>query len=267
MEIIRKHRITAVLTPPLQLATTLQWKGLRSEDLDSITTWYVGGGHVPEGNCIHMNEYLRNGTVSIAYGCSEVGLATRLKTKNYKSVGQMTKGISLKIVDAKGEHLGPGERGEICLKSRQAICGYFNNEEANRKSLISGWFHTGDVGFMDDDGDLYIVDRIKDMFKMGNYHINPSEIEKVIEKIPGVVSVSVFGIPDPVYTEVVTAVVVKAKDSTLSEGDVSSFVETNLPSYKWLRGGAHFVDNMPVTPSGKILKRICREMVMEKSTN
>lgn len=264
VDIIKTRKLSALVTPPLQLATVLRSGNLRSDDLNSVASWMVGGGHVAEENCLRMNEYLKNGRMVIGYGCSEVAGVVSTTSANYKSVGQLAKGVSLKIIDNNGQRLGPGERGEICLTTIQPICGYYNNEEATRSCVIDGWMHTGDVGYVDASGDVYVVDRIKDIFKVGNYHIDPSELEKVIEKIQGVVAVSVFGLPDPVYTNAAAAMVVTAKNAQLSAADVNAFVEKNLPSYKWLKGGVHFVEEMPMTSSGKILKRKCMEIVINK---
>ena len=113
---------------------------------------------------------------------------------------------------------------------------------------------------MDEEGNLHIVDRKKDIMKVGNYQVDPSEIEKVIQKLPGVVLVAVFSIPHPVLTDAPAALVVKDAGAKLTEEDVLEWVEQNLSHHKWLKGGVHFVDQMPTTPSGKIMKRKCKEL-------
>lgn len=267
LEIIRERKVTHLLTSPMHLAQTIRSPALRSENLDSVEVWAVGGAHVPQDHCEEMSKMLRNGRIFIAYGCSEIaGLASKSRD-TFDSVGQLTKGISLKLVDEDGQLLGPGERGEVCLKLCMPLCGYYNNEEVTRAAIVDGWFHTGDIGVMDGRGDLRIVDRKKDIMKVGNIQIDPSEIEKVIEKLPEIVQVSVFAIPDPIYQDAPAAMVVKSANSRLSNEDVREYVEKNLPTYKWLKGGVHFVDQMPTTPSGKILKRVCRDLVIGKGVN
>lgn len=266
LEICKKNKLTGILTPPLQLAQVLRCPSLCSEDLDSLQDWLCGGAHVAEENCYRINEKMKNGKVTIGYGCSEIGGLGTKTSERYKSVGQLTRGMQVKIIDDSGRRLGPRERGEVCLKTRLPMCGYFGNEEATRNAIVDGWFHTGDIGYMDEGGDLHIVDRKKDIMKVGNYQIDPSEIENVILKSPEVVLVSVFALPDAVYTDAPAALIVKDSGSRLSQRDVEKIVEENLPRYKWLKGGVHFVEKMPTTPSGKIMKRVCRELVLNKGT-
>lgn len=268
LEIIKKDKVDGLLTTPMHLAQFLSIPGLQSRDLDGVTEWLCGGAHVPAENRKRAENMLRNGEFVVGYGCSEIGGLASKSGESSKGVGQLTKGILLKVIDMdSGAHLGPGERGEICLKCRIPICGYFKNEEATKGSLIDGWFHTGDIGCVDDSGDLHVVDRKKDIMKVGNYQIDPSEIEKVIERMPDIVLVSVFAIPDPILTDAPAALAVKATGSQLSTRDVQEFVEKSLPSYKWLKGGVHFVEEMPTTPSGKILKRVCRDLVVSKGAH
>lgn len=264
LKMVKKHKVTHLLTPPLQLALTLQRTDLDFSDLDSVLQWLCGGGHVPEENGMKINKLMKNGHITIGYGCSEIGgLATKTNAR-LDSVGQLVSGVSLKIIDEAGENLGVGERGEICLKPKYPNREYFRNPEATKESFKDEWFYTGDIGIMDEGGELHIVDRKKDIMKVGNYQIDPSELEMVIQKIPEVILVSVFGLPDPVYMDLPVAVIVKAAESSLTEGQVQDFVQKNLPSYKWLKGGVYFVDRMPITPSGKIMKRKCRELVISK---
>lgn len=263
LKMTKKHKVTHLLTPPLQLALTLQ-SDLDFSDLDSVIEWFCGGGHVPEENSIKINKLMKNGHITIGYGCSEIGgLATKSSTR-LDCVGQMVAGVSLKIIDDAGNNLGVGERGEICLKPRYPNREYFRNPEATKDSFKGEWFHTGDIGIMDESGDLNIVDRKKDIMKVGNYQIDPSELEMVIQKIPGVILVSVFGLPDPVFMDIPAAMIVKAANSSLTEGQVQEFVENNVSSYKWLKGGVYFVDRMPITPSGKIMKRVARDLVISQ---
>lgn len=218
-----------------------------------------------------ITRHLRNGSILVGYGCSEMGGICCQTATNFKAVGRLTQGNALKIVDENCANLGVGEHGEVCLKSVLPILGYFNNEEATSTSLINGWFHTGDIGYVNESGELYVVDRSKDIMKVDNYQVNPSEIESVIGEIPQVVLVSVFGVPHPIHSEVPTAMVIKSASATseasLTEKQIEMYVEKHLPEYKWLKGGVYFVDQMPTTASGKIIKRMCKEWVMNRAVD
>lgn len=126
----------------------------------------------------------------------------------------------------------------------------------------NGWLHTGDIARVDEDGLVYIVDRKKDIIKYAGYQISPTEIETVILKVPGVVAVCVTGIPVP-GNDLPVALVVKALDSELTEEMIIDTVAESMVDFKHLRGGAYFVNAFPMTPSGKILRRKCRDIAVE----
>lgn len=147
------------------------------------------------------------------------------------------------------------EIGEIYVMSAVRFLGYANNIEDTKNAFDNeGWFKTGDLGYINEDGDIYVVDRKKDMIKYLNYQVAPSELENFIVGIKGVLSVCVVGIPDMISGDLAAAIIVKDKNSDLSEQDVIDEVAENFPLFKRLHGGAYFVDGMPLTPSGKIKK-------------
>lgn len=236
----------------------LRHKGLNSDDLQSVEEWIVGGSYVAKGICEEMNGNLKNGRVHTAYGSSEVGGLIARTAEEYDSVGKLARGISVKIVDDEGRQLGPNERGEVCIRCIVPMRGYYRNEKATKESFIDSWWYSGDVGIVDDKGYLRVVDRKKDVIKFMGHSVDPSEIERLILTLPGVVLVGVIGIPDPVYVDLPAAVIQKTKDSTLSEEVVTELVESSLSNHKWLRGGVHFIDKMPLSHSGKVLKRQLR---------
>lgn len=236
----------------------LRHKGLNSDDLQSVEEWIVGGSYVAKGICEEMNGNLKNGRVHTAYGSSEVGGLIARTAEEYDSVGKLARGISVKIVDDEGRQLGPNERGEVGIRCIVPMRGYYRNEKATKESFIDSWWYSGDVGIVDDKGYLRVVDRKKDVIKFMGHSVDPSEIERLILTLPGVVLVGVIGIPDPVYVDLPAAVIQKTKKSTLSEEVVTELVESSLSNHKWLRGGVHFIDKMPLSHSGKVLKRQLR---------
>lgn len=180
------------------------------------------------------------------------------------SVGKLSNDITVKILDDEGNHLAVNEVGELLIQTQFEFLGYYNNPEATLEALDSdNWIHSGDLGKIDEEGYLYIVDRKKDIIKYSNYQINPSEIEEVLERIDGVGTVCVVGIPDLVATDLPAAVIIRKIGSNLTESDVLNEVAKTLPDYKQLRGGVYFVDELPMTPSGKVKKRLVKTMAIE----
>lgn len=135
--------------------------------------------------------------------------------------------------------------------------GYYNNPEASEAAVDSeGFLKTGDIGYIDEKGAVFVIDRKKEIMKIKGYHLNPSEIESIIEQIEGVAHVAVIGIPDDIATILPAAVIVKQSGfNDLTEDVVKNYVAGKLPEYKHLHGGVFFVDVLPLTPSGKIKKR------------
>lgn len=152
------------------------------------------------------------------------------------------------------------EIGEIYVMSAVRFLGYANNMEDTKNAFDSqGWYKTGDLGYITEEGDIFIVDRKKDMIKYLNYQVAPSELENFISGINGILSVCVVGIPDMISGDLAAAVIVKDFNNALTEQDVIDEVTGNFPQFKRLHGGAYFVDGLPLTPSGKIKKREVRK--------
>lgn len=215
---------------------------------------------------IRMNKYLTNCQVYSGYGMSE---ATGIVSVNYPktkidSVGQLAPGLCVKIIADDGTLCGINEDGEIVLDMKYKFIGYYDDDESTASTLDeNGFLHSGDIGHFDEDGYLYVVDRKKDILKYMNYQISPSEIENTVLKHPGVKHVCVVGVPDVVCIDLPAAVVVRNTDDIeLNEGDIYDLVKSKLSDAKQLRGGVYFVDSIPMTPSGKLLRRLVREIVV-----
>ncbi len=202
--------------------------------------------HVP----IYEGYGLTETTVSVC--CNREG------AKKAGSVGKPFPGVLLRIVDETGTEQPRGQRGEIQVKGPNIMQGYLNRPEATSAAIVDGWFHTGDVGFVDEDGFVFIVDRIKDMIIKGGYNIYPREIEEVLYQMPQVAEAAVVGVNDEAKGEQVRCVISVRPGAELDVVTVESYLRENLAKYK-LPSEYVFMNELPKGPTGKILKRELRD--------
>jgi long-chain acyl-CoA synthetase len=167
-----------------------------------------------------------------------------------------------KVVDPAGRELGPGELGELWLRGPNLISGYWNRPEETSKSFTDGWFHTGDVGKVDSEGFIYIVDRIKDMIIRGGENVYCTEVEAALAEHPGIKAAAVIGLPHPALGEEVGAVVQVDPARPVDAAELDAFLRQRLAAFKvpsrvWFRQ-----EPLPMSPAGKVLKRELREQVL-----
>jgi long-chain acyl-CoA synthetase len=175
-----------------------------------------------------------------------------------RSCGKPYPWVEVRIVDDKGDDVPAGTVGELWTRSRQNMLGYWANDDATNGAIdAEGWFRTGDAGYCDADGFLYLHDRVKDMIVSGGENIYPAEVENVLAKHPDVADVAVIGVPDERWGEAVKAVVVRHADATSSDADLITFAREYLAGYK-LPKSVDFADELPRNPSGKLPKREIR---------
>jgi len=175
-----------------------------------------------------------------------------------RSCGKPYPWVEMRVVDSAGEDVPAGQVGELWTRSHQNTIGYWNNPAATAEAITpDGWFRTGDAGYVDADGYIYLHDRVKDMIVTGGENVYPAEVENVLMKHPGVADVAVIGVPDERWGETVKAIVVPASD-TPSEADLIEFARGRLAGYK-LPKSVDFAEVLPRNPSGKLLKRELRE--------
>ncbi|XP_059160340.1 uncharacterized protein LOC131943956 isoform X2 [Physella acuta] len=200
--------------------------------------------------------------VNQGYGMTETTPVTNVDTTATPgSIGNMVVNTLGKIVDvASNQALGPGEVGEYCVKGPQVMKGYFKNKKATDDMIEpDGWLHTGDIGYYNKDGLVFIKDRLKELIKYKGSQVPPAELEALLLGHPDVQDVAVIGVPDDQAGELPKAFVVKKPGSKLTEKEVARFVEERVSHTKKLRGGVQFVEDIPKNPSGKILRRVLRE--------
>jgi fatty-acyl-CoA synthase len=161
--------------------------------------------------------------------------------------------VEVRIVDALGRDLPPGERGELLVKGPGVTPGYWQMPEVSAKTIVDGWLHTGDVAMQDEDGYYYIVDRVKDMYISGGENVYPAEVENVIYQLPQVAETAVIGVPDEKWGEVGRALVAVKAGQTLTEAEVIEHCRAYLAHYKAPRSVV-FVEALPRNPAGKVVK-------------
>ena len=204
------------------------------------------------------------------YGLTETnGAVTFLSPEDHdpskgklRSCGKPGYGAEIKVVDTKGENLPTGKVGEIIIKSGNNMKGYWNRPEATNESVVDDWFYSGDAGFFDEEGFLFIHDRVKDMIVSGAENIYPAEVENALMSHREIVDAAVVGIPDDKWGEAVKGFVVLSEGADLEESEIISYARTQIAAYKCPRT-IDFVSELPRNPSGKILRRELRDPYWE----
>lgn len=196
------------------------------------------------------------------YGITEAHSFVTLNDPNGKrpdgSCGKALEGVDVRIVDGQDREVPPGERGELIFRGPNLPLGYVNGPEATAEALRGGWYHSGDVGYMDAEGYVYIVDRIKDTIICGGYNIYPKEIEDVIYAHPAVLDVAVVGVADEAKGEIPKACVVLKPAATVTAGELEAHCRQSLAAYKVPRV-IEFMDAIPKTASGKTKRFLLRQ--------
>uniref|UniRef100_A0A2H8TDR8 Luciferin 4-monooxygenase n=1 Tax=Melanaphis sacchari TaxID=742174 RepID=A0A2H8TDR8_9HEMI len=201
------------------------------------------------------------------YGMTELTMVSTLPDQNEfehtnGSVGKLISGMSGKVIDLdNGKSLGVNESGELCFKGPMVMNGYYKNPKETASIIdAEGWLHTGDIGYYDKNHNFFIIDRIKELIKYKGYQVAPAELEALLLTHPEIKDVAVIGLPNLEAGELPMAFVVKSLNSTINEKDIVQFVHKNVSAQKRLRGGVRFVNSIPKNPSGKILRRVLKNL-------
>lgn len=230
-------------------------------DLSSIRFIVNGAANLPEEVALVLKKRLPNASVAQAYGLTETvalsTLPTALGEEALNNVGVPGPGIKLKITDRYGQDLGVNERGEIAISGENIMSGYYRNLAETKKVIRHGWFFTGDIGYVDEKGQLHVVDRIKELIKVKGLQVAPALLESQLLKNRKIADVAVVGTPHPEFGEVPMAYVVRA-DPNLTEDEVKRTISDKLAKHNWLEGGVNFVKEIPKSQAGKILRRVLR---------
>jgi long-chain acyl-CoA synthetase len=265
LDAIEAHGITKMFLVPAAIQFILQQPQSRTADLSSLRCLIYGAAPITlpvleEALAVFKCEFVQ------LYGLTETTAQTTYlppqdhqssDTHRLRSAGKPLPYIDVKVVNPEGTILAPNEIGEICIKSPSNMLGYWKLPDATNDTMRDGWVYTGDAGYKDDDGYLYICDRIKDMIVSGGENIYPAEIESAIMGHPDIVDVAVIGIPDEKWGESVKAVVVLKADTSLSPSEIIDFAKTRIASFK-VPKSVDFIEMLPRNAAGKILKKDLR---------
>ncbi|KAG4065349.1 hypothetical protein HA402_012294 [Bradysia odoriphaga] len=266
VEIIEKHKVNAIVSPPAHIALLLKSKVIEKADFSSLWLTVLTGGPMDVSLRKEFQKYLKIGSISMYYATTENGTVISTTTPFEpvsNSCGKPTPNTKVKVVDDDGKLLDALQVGEICVLQPHKFIGYCNNKEETETAVDStGWLKTGDLGYVTESGEIFLVDRKKEVFDQMNYTVYPSEIESYIRGIKGVKQVCVVGIRQLDGWRG-AAVVVKEANSSVTEKEIVDEVHRNFLDFKRLHGGAYFVDSLPMTSTGKI-KRLEARAIAEK---
>lgn len=271
-ESIPLQQVTRLFLVPAALRLVLLAAADQETDFSSLQYIWYGASPIPldllrQAMGIFQCDFVQT------YGLTETGAQTTyLPPKDHdpegnermKSAGKALPNIQIQIVDEQGRSLPPREIGEICIKSPANMSAYWKLPEETSKTIRKGWVHSGDAGYMDEDGYVYIHDRIKDMVVSGGENIYPAEVESAIYAHPAVADVAVIGVPDDKWGEAVKAVVVLEPGQQCSAGELIAYAKERIATYKAPKS-VDFVDALPRNPSGKILKKDLRRKYWQGS--
>lgn len=265
MQLIEKHHVNSFPAVPAMLIMILNHPKLDQYDLSSLEEVVSGAAPLPVEVATAFQKKF-NCRIREIYGQTEstgLGSANRLSLP-YKpgSAGKAYYNTELKIFDANDRPVPVGARGEVVLRGPTVMKGYYNKPEATAEALKGGWLHTGDIGYLDEEGFLFIVDRKKDMIIKGGENIYSAEVEEILYTLPGVAEAAVVGKPDPVLGETVIAYLVLKPGFSLTEKQVKDCFIGKTSSFK-VPSEVYFIDALPKSPVGKILKRELREKAIK----
>jgi fatty-acyl-CoA synthase len=260
---IEAQRATKVFCPPTVWIGLLRHPDFDRRDLSSLRKGYYGASIMPVEVLKEVAARLPGVRLFNCYGQTEMSpIATILgpdeQLTRLGSAGRPVLNVETRIVDDNDEPVPPGVVGEIVHRSPHAMLGYWNDPDKTAEAFRGGWFHSGDLGVLDGDGYLSVVDRKKDMIKSGGENVASREVEEAIYQHPAVAEAAVFGVPDPRWIESVTAAVVLRAGASLTADELIAFLRVRLAPFKTPKTVA-FVDALPKNASGKVLKRELRD--------
>ena len=267
LDAIDRYRVTKLVVVPTGIQMMLDHPRCATTDFSSLAYFCYGASPIPLDLLKRAVNTFQCGFVQM-YGLTETcGAATFLPADDHdlggnprmRSAGRPAAGVEVTIRDAEGHELPCGETGEICIRTPAMMLGYWNKPEATAETMTTdGWFRSGDAGYLDDDGYVYIQDRYKDMIVSGGVNIYPAEVESAIYGHPDVAEVAVIGVPDDKWGEAVKAIVVARPETAPDAAAILDFTRERIAGYK-VPKSVTFADVLPRNASGKVLKTELRK--------
>jgi len=270
LETVQRERVTHTLLVPTMINMLMNFPKISDYDLSSLRRITYGASPMPDVLLRKAIETLPDVRFVHAYGMTEAApLVTALDPRystldgpdagRSKSCGQAAHMVDVRIADAHDQEVPRGTVGEIQVRGSNIMLGYWNKPELTEQALRGGWYHSGDGGYMDEEGFVYIVDRLKDMIITGGENVYSAEVENAISVLDGVAEVAVIGIPDDTWGEAVHAVVVPRVGKSLTPEEVIAHCQTLIAGYKCPRSVEIRNEPMPLSGAGKILKTVLRD--------
>jgi len=270
---IERYPVNSIFMVPAMIMAVLALPGIEQRDFSRLQQVTYGASPISEvvlrramavfgADFIQMYGMTETTGTVVNLSPADHALALAGRPELLRSCGRPSVGVAMKIVDPEGRELAPGEVGEIWIRSDTNLQSYYNLPEETAKNLTDGWVHTGDAGYVDEEGYLYLKDRIKDMVVSGGENIYPVEVENVIAHHEAVADVAVIGVPDEKYGEALLAFVVLKDGAALGRDELVEFCRGKIAGYKIPRR-LEIIDQMPRNPSGKILKKELRKPYWE----
>jgi fatty-acyl-CoA synthase len=258
---VERDGVTSLFAPPTVWIALSEHPDFATRDLSSLTKAYYGASIMPVPVLQRLREALPGVGFYNAFGQSEIGpLATVLRPEEHDarpdSAGRPVLFVEIKVVDDSGNDVTGGGTGEVLYRSPQLCTGYWDKPDATEEAFAGGWFHSGDLVRIDEEGFIFVVDRVKDVINTGGVLVASREVEEALYTHPAVAEVAVIGTPHEKWIEAITAVVVAREPA--SEDELLAHARDKLAGFK-LPKSVHFVDELPKNPSGKLLKRELRE--------
>ncbi|XP_077257097.1 luciferin 4-monooxygenase-like [Temnothorax americanus] len=268
--LIEKYKISAAFLSTNMMNRLLKSNQLKKYHLSSLKVIMGGGTSIRPKVQEELKHILAHVQILQCFGMTELGGVATLQLPNSKngSNGIVSKNVQMKVVDPEsGKVLGPNQSGEICIKLPGIMTGYYKNPEATKSTVDEeGWLHSGDIGYFDDDGELFIMDRIKDLIKYRAYQISPTEVVNVLTSHPAVLEAVVIGVPHAIDDEHPIAFVIKKPGAKVTEQELIDFVANNMMDHCKLRAGVIFSESFPYTGSGKISRKDLKAMAKKLVT-
>jgi acyl-CoA synthetase (AMP-forming)/AMP-acid ligase II len=275
LKLVEQEQVSRAMMVPTMLKQLLEHSDFKRHDLSSLKVITYGAAPMPLEVIKRAVKELPNARFINAFGQTESASTITMlgpedhvltgsdeevekKLKRLTSIGKPMEDVVIQIMDEEGNLLEPGQVGEIVAMGPRLMSGYWKDEEKTKATLKDGWLHTGDLGYMDEDGYIYLAGRAKDMIKRGGEMISPEELENVLQSHPDVDEAAIIGVPDDTWGEVVRAIVVKRPKSKITAEELIEYCSQRLASFKKPETVV-FVDELPRNPMGKVLKRVLRD--------